>query len=145
MVSTLPTATDDDLGADRFTLGPELLVGLLGENYVLGAFPNHQWDVAGSGDKEISTTSAQFFGIALPGGGWNIGTAPIISYDWKADDWTVPVQLDIGKTVIWKGRPWKLGIEFNYYVEKPDAFGPKWMVGVNIGPVVENVMASWFN
>jgi len=144
IISTLPTATKDELGADRYSLGPELLVGLLRENYVLGAFPNHQWNVTGSGDKDFSTTSVQLFGIGLPGGGWNIGTKPIINYDWKGDEWTIPVQIDIGKTVIWSGRPWKLGVELNYYVEQADAFGPEWMIGINIGPVVENVMAGWF-
>jgi hypothetical protein len=67
-VSTLPTATDDALGSDRITLGPELLIGKLTQTYVIGAFPNHQWDVGGSGNKDISVTSMQLFGTYLPGG-----------------------------------------------------------------------------
>jgi len=49
-----------------------------------------------------------------------------------------------GKTVIWSGRPWKLNAEINYFVERADAFGPEWMIGFNVAPVVENVLASWF-
>jgi hypothetical protein len=30
-------------------------------------------------------------------------------------------------------------------VEKSDAFGPEWFIGVNVAPVVENVLARWFN
>jgi len=41
------------------------------------------------------------------------------------------------------GRPWKLSLEINHYVEKADAFGAEWMVGLNIGPVVKNVLANW--
>ncbi|MGV6825631.1 MAG: hypothetical protein ACWA5Q_01530 [bacterium] len=143
IVSSLPTATND-LGTKRFTLGPELLVGKLTKKYVIGAFPNHQWDIGGSGDVDISLTTVQLFGTYLPEGGWNVGTAPIMTYDHITEQWTVPINFQFGRTIIAGGRPWKLGMEFNYYVEQPDAFGPEWMIGINITPVVENVMADWF-
>ena len=143
MVASLPTATDDNLGTNKFSAGPELLVAKLGKNYVLGAYPNHMWDVAGSGDKDISLTSAQFFGIWLPGGGWNVGTSPIFSYDHINDQATLPVNLTLGKTLIFDGTPWKMSIEFNYYVERNDAISPTWMIGFNFGPVVKNVFAQW--
>jgi hypothetical protein len=41
IVSSLPTASEDALGTDRFTLGPELLVGKITSEYVIGMFPNH--------------------------------------------------------------------------------------------------------
>lgn len=68
IISSLPTATKTTLGSDRYTLGPELLIGKLSKKYVLGAFPNHQWDVAGSGDADISLTSTQVFAVYLPEG-----------------------------------------------------------------------------
>ena len=111
---------------------------------MLGAFPNHQWDVGGSGDKDISLTSMQLFGYYLPGGGWNLGTSPIMSYDHESDEWTVPLNFTFGKTVMIGKTPWKIGGEINYYVEQPDAFGPEWMIGIKFSPVVENVMANWF-
>ena len=40
--------------------------------------------------------------------------------------------------------PVKLAVELNYYVERPDAFGPKWMLGLNITPVVPNFVEAWF-
>jgi hypothetical protein len=144
LVSTIPTATDDRLGEDRWTLGPEFLIGKLSKKYVLGVFPNHQWDVGGSGDADVNLTTAQVFGTYLPRGGWNLGTSPIISYDHEADQWTVPLNFSIGKTAIWKGRPWKLSMEINYYVEQGDAFGPEWMIGFNIAPVVENGLTRLF-
>ena len=146
VISTLPTATDDDLGKDRFTLGPEVLIGKITAKYVLGAFPNHQWDIGGSGDADINLTSMQVFGIVLPGGGWNYGSSPIMSYDHETDDWSIPLNFTIGKTIISSaGRPWKLSAEFNYFVEAPDEFGPEWFIGFNISPVVENIAAGWFD
>lgn len=73
-----------------------------------------------------------------------MGTAPIMSFDYTSSEWTVPLNFTVGKTVILNERPWKLSFEINYYVEQPDSFGPKWMVGFNIAPVVENSLAKWF-
>jgi len=50
--------------------------------------------------------------------------------------------LTVGKSVILDGRPWKLAVEVNYYAEKADAFGPEWMIGFNITPVVKNSLVS---
>jgi hypothetical protein len=144
IISTLPTATKEELGPDRWTLGPELLIGKLTKKYVLGAFPNHQWDVGGSGNKDISLTTVQLFGTYLPGGGWNVGSSPIMSYDHEIEEWSIPINFTFGKTVIMNDRPWKLSMEINYFVEQPDAFGPEWFIGLNVTPVVENALASWF-
>ena len=140
---SMPTASDD-LGTDRWTLGPELLVGRLNPKFIYGLLANHQWDFAGSGDADISTTTLNILSVYLPGGGWNTGSSPAITYDWKSEQWTVPLQASIGKTVVIGGRPWKFSFEANYYVEKADAFGPDWQISFNIGPVVKNAMADWF-
>ncbi|KAA1188875.1 hypothetical protein F0M18_16865 [Pseudohalioglobus sediminis] len=144
MIASLPTATEDELGFDRWTAGPELLVAKLSANAVLGALTTYQTDFAGSGDLDVSTFTVNAIAIFLPGGGWNVGTVPIMTYDEENSQWTVPVNLQVGKTVILGGRPWKFGVEVNYYVEQADAFGPEWMVGFNFGPVVDNIFAGWF-
>jgi len=79
----------------------------------------------------------------LPGGGWSIGSTPILYYDWINKEWTVPLQLVAGKTVMFGNTPVKLELEVNYYVEQPDAFGPQWMIGLNITPVVTNFLDKW--
>ena len=143
LISSVPTGTNG-LGSRQWTLGPEFLVGKITDKYVLGIFPNHQWDVAGWGDNSVNLTTIQLFGTWLPGGGWSIGTTPIMSYDWNSEQWNIPLNLNISKTVIWGDTPWKLGAEINYYVERPGAFGAEWMVGINISPVVQNVLAKIF-
>ena len=144
IISSLPTATEDSLGTDLYTLGPEFLIGKLTPKWVLGAFPNHQWDIGGSGNGDINLTTLQLFGTVLPGGGWNYATSPILTYDWNSEQWTIPLNFNFGKTIIRKGRPWKLSAEINYYIEQSDPFGPEWMIGFNIAPVVKNVMSGWF-
>ena len=144
IISALPTATSNDLGTEQWTLGPELLVGYLQKSYIVGAFPNHQWNVAGDGSRDVSLTTMQVFGVYLPTGGWSVGSTPIIAYDWESEDWTIPINVTAGRTILIGRRPWKLGFEVNYYVERADAFGPQWMIGFNVTPVVENMLARFF-
>lgn len=108
-------------------------------------YPNHQWDIFGSGDADISLTTLQLAYVYLPGGGWNVGSGPILTYDWVVEQWTIPLQVNVGKTVPLGGTAWKLSLEVNYYVEKADAFGPAWMVGFNVTPVLKNYLASFLN
>ena len=144
MISTLPTATKDELGPDRWSAGPEFILGKLTKNYVVGALTSYQTDIAGSGDADVSLTTINAFLTLLPGGGWNWGSAPIINYDHEDSQWTLPLNLTLGKTVILGGRPWKISAEVNYYTEQADAFGPEWMIGLNVAPVVENIFARYF-
>jgi len=143
MVGTLPTATDSDVAGKQLRLGPEVLFAKFEKWGVYGIFPSHQWDVTGWGDGYYSTSQLQLFLRFLPGGGWNVGTSPIMNYDWKTEDWTIPLNLGAAKTVMFGTTPVKLELEVNYYVEQPDAFGPEWMVSLNITPVVTNVINKW--
>jgi len=142
--ATIPTATDDALGGERWGLGPGFQLGQVTKKFVLGGFLNHQWDLGGSGIKDINLTTLQLFAIYLPGGGWSVGSVPIMSYDHVTDQLIIPLNFVVGKTLKINGRPWKFAIEGNYYVERPDLFGTEWMIGFNITPVVENVLATWF-
>jgi len=152
-----PTASDD-LGSEQWALGPGFQLGLIKEKSIFGVFANHQWDIAGDGksslelpylqqvdsEAEISLTAIQLFGVILPGDGWNFGSMPIMTYNHESSDWTVPLHFTVGKTFIINGRPWDFSVDLNYYVERPDAIAPEWMVGFNVAPVVENIFASWF-
>jgi hypothetical protein len=144
--SSLPTATEEKLGKDKWTLGPEVFLGQVSSTRVIGALVNHQWDVAGSDDvvEDISFTTINIFAALLPGGGWNYGSAPIITYDWKSENWTIPLNFNFGKTVILGERPWKISAEVDYYVEQADSFGPDWSISFTVTPVVSNGLANWF-
>jgi hypothetical protein len=108
-----------------------------------GLFPSYQWNIAGSSDEDFSISQLQLFLKFLLGGGWNTGSVPIMNYDWKANDATIPLNLAVGRTVKAGNTPIKLEVEINYYIEQPDAFGPEWMIGLNITPVVPNIVEGW--
>lgn len=143
-VTTLPTATDHRIASGKWSLGPELFVAKFEKWGIYGVFPSHQWDVAGWGDSSVNLTTIQPFLVFLPGGGWTVGTAPIMNYDWQASQWNIPVQLQVSRTVHMGKTPVKFTLEANYYVEQSDTFGQDWFIGFNISPVVTNFVANWF-
>ena len=144
MVGTLPTATDEDVTGGQLRLGPEVLLAQTTDWGLYGVFPSHQWDVTGWRDGYYSTTKIQPFVTLLPGGGWSIDTAPEILFDWKKNDWTIPLNLKIGRTIKMGDTPVKVELELNYYAQQPDEFGPDWMIGFNFTPVVANFLETMF-
>jgi len=153
--STLFPTASDGLGSEQWALGPGFQLGLITQRSILGVFANHQWDIAGEGKSSpdrpylrreigISLTVIQPFGVFIPGGGWSVASTPIMTYNHESEEWMVPLHLVVAKTFIINGRPWEFSLDLNYYVVRPDSIAPKWMVGFNVAPVVENVLARWF-
>lgn len=140
MVGGIPIG-ENGLSSNTWTLGPELFLGKISRTGVLGAFTTHQWNV--SGPRETSLTTIQPIATFLPGGGWAVGTTGSMSYNWETDQWTIPIQMQISRTMKFGKLPVKMALEANYYIEKPDALGQEWMIGFNITPVVPNVVAMW--
>lgn len=149
VIFSLPSG-DEKLGQGEVTsLGASYIVGSLSAEEVSIFFPSHlqSVDEGDFGDAgKVSLTTIQVGRIWLPGGGWNFGTMPKIKYNWEADsgeEWTVPLNLSVGKTLVLAGRPWKFSAEVDYFVEAPDN-GPEFALTFTITPVVENTLASWF-
>ena len=138
IAATLPTATADELGNDCFSLGPEILISINPEWGVLGIFPNHEWKIVGDG--LYNRTIIQPLMAWLPGKGWSIGSSPDISYDWITQEWTIPWDLNIGKTSKVDSSIWTFSVEINYFGEQHDTASPEWMLGINVTRVISN----WF-
>lgn len=67
-----------------------------------------------------------------------------MSYNWRTESWTIPLNLTVGKMVAIGETPVKLELDFDYYVEQPAPFGPEWKFGFNVTPVVKNIIAEFF-
>ena len=139
IVGTLPTATNDALGLDQWLLGPEVIGAVIRQWGVFGALVSHQWDVAGEDNFNTSITAGQYFFAFNLTDGWILTSAPLFSYNHEASSgnkWTVPVGIGVNKTMIINGRPWQFGLDYQYYVESPDLFGPDQQIQFSISPVV---------
>lgn len=140
LVGTIPTATNDALGADQWHLGPELLLAKKLDWGVLGILATHKWDVAGEDDYSTSVTGGQLLYKYNLGGGWFFNGNPTFSYNHNAssdDALTLPLAFGGSRTVIIAGRPWTFSAQYWYYIVSPDTFGPKHKIRIGISPVID--------
>jgi len=141
LAGTLPIATDSLSGGNQWRFGPELFGGVLQSWGVFGALVNNQWNVGGSSDEPYNSTSAQYFyGITL-GSGWQILSAPVITYNWNAESGeglSLPLGTGIARTIKIGKTPWRFQLEVWYYLEQPDSFGSDWFMSFDFRPVIKN-------
>jgi hypothetical protein len=143
---TLPTATDRDLGAGKWSMGPAGVLLTMQGHWVYGALLNNQWSVGGWGDKPVNAFLMQpFVNYNLPDG-WYLTSGPIVTANWKADKagdvWTVPLGGGFGKLfrlgsiLPVEGHPiakLPINMQLAAYgnVAKPE-FGPAWQLRFQI-------------
>ncbi len=147
LAGTLPTATDDDLGGEQWRFGPELFGGIIREWGLVGALVANQWNTGGSNDTAYSTLTAQYFYAYGLGGGWQISSSPVLSYDWHADSdeaLTLPLGVGVAKTTKIGEQSWKFQFQVQKYVVQPDTFGPDWLVKFTATPVIKNPFLGLF-
>ena len=123
----VPTASDDLLGTGKWGAGPTAVVLKQTEaGWTYGALLNHLWSFAGDSDRDdVSSTFLQPFVSKGLGQGRTFVVNLESSYNWEADQWTVPLNLGYSKVS-------KLGAQrvsyqggVRYYVEAPEG-GPDW-------------------
>ena len=126
-VFLIPTASDDLLGTDQWGLGPTAVVlRQTKAGWTYGALANHIWSVAGDDDRaDISNTFLQPFLAKGIGKGRTLSVNFESTYDWKAEQWTVPINLTYAKVS-------KVGHQMvsytggvRYYFDAPDT-GAEW-------------------
>jgi hypothetical protein len=123
---SFPTATDDSLGTQKWGAGPTGLVLVQRGHWTVGALANHIWSFAGDDDRaDVSTTFLQPFLAYALGGGQTLSLNLESSYDWEAEQWTVPLNVGYSKVFTLGGQSMSWQIGARTYLEAPDG-GPDW-------------------
>ena len=91
----IPTATADQLGQGKFSIGPAVVLLTTPGHWVIGTLINNVWSVAGSGSRPpVNQMLFQWFVNYNMKKGWYLVTSPINTADWRAssgNQWTVPL------------------------------------------------------
>jgi hypothetical protein len=123
-VFLVPIGTDELLSSEKWGIGPTLVVLKQSGGWTYGALANHIWSVAGDDDRaDVSSSFIQPFISYTTPDAWTFGINTESSYDWKADQWSVPVNLSVSKLVTFGRQPVSIGGTFKYWAESPDS-GP---------------------
>jgi hypothetical protein len=127
---TLPTATDDLLGSEKWSAGPAAVLLTQPGPWTLGTLVRQLWSFAGDSDRrDVSQLLVQPFVNYNLGGGWYGVSSPVITANWKSadddDTWTVPVGGGFGRIFSIAGQAMNAQVQSFYNVEAPQ-YGPDW-------------------
>jgi hypothetical protein len=129
-VFTFPTASDKQLGTEKWSAGPAAVALTMKGPWVFGGLIQNVWDFAGDSDRaDVNQMLFQYFiNYNLPDG-WYLTSSPVITANWEANNdntWTVPFGGGFGRLFRIGKLPVNTQVQAFYNVEKPDDLGPDW-------------------
>jgi hypothetical protein len=132
-VFMLPTATDDQLGSEKWGAGPTAVLLKQEKGWTYGALVNHVWSFAGEDERaDVNSTFLQPFLSYTTKSHTTFTLNSESTYDWNGSQWTVPLNLMVAQLVKIGNQPVQFQLGGRYYAEKPND-GPDW--GVRFGVV----------
>ena len=139
-----PTASNKGLGQGKWQLGPAGVFGYFNKKWIIGVFPQQWWSYAGDDSRpNTSQANIQYFVFRFLPNAWQVGMAPNILINWKAEDKnkvTFPVGLGVGKTVKFGKLPVNFQIQGQWMPWHPDDFGQRWNIQLVIKPVIPSLI-----
>jgi hypothetical protein len=124
-VLLLPTATDSLIGAEKWGAGPAGVALKMNGPWTYGGLANHIWSFAGDDDRaDINNTFLQPFAAYTWSNNWTVSLQSESTYNWKQQEWSIPVNVSAAKLVFPGGLPVSLQAGVGRWLETPDA-GPE--------------------
>lgn len=121
----IPTATDDLLGSEKFGLGPTFVVLKQTGPWTIGMLANQIWSVAGANSREaLSSAFLQPFLAYTTKEATTFTLNTESTYNWKAEEWTVPLNFTVTQLLKIGDQPLSLGGGVRYYADAPQG-GPE--------------------
>lgn len=117
----LPTATQNALGSEKWGLGPTAVALKQFGPWSVGVLANHIWSFAGSNNRsDVNATFLQPFLSYTTSTHTTIGMNSESTYDWKGNQWTVPVNFQVGQVLKIGSQLIQLMVGARYWAEAPD-------------------------
>ena len=133
-VALWPTATDSQLGGEKWGAGPTALALRQTGPWTFGVLANHLWSYAGDESRsEVNATFIQPFLSYITSTKTTFTVNAESTYDWTGQQWNVPVNLVISQLFKVGKQPMQAFVGGRYYVEGPEG-GPEW--GLRAGLVL---------
>jgi len=125
-VALLPTATTRFLGAEKFSLGPTVVLLRQTGGWTYGMLANHLWSVAGTAHTgNVNATFLQPFVSYIFPTHTTLGINTESTYDWAKSKWTVPINPFVSQVLKIGPQPISLQLGPKLYVEGPTG-APDW-------------------
>jgi len=121
-----PTATDETLGGRKWAAGPTAVFLKQQSGWTYGILANHLWSYAGSSDRsDVDATYLQPFLTYTTKTFTSFSVNTESTYDWKNEQWTVPINALVTQLLRIGGKPLTLQVGYRYSADVPTN-GPDW-------------------
>ena len=126
-VFLLPTGSDELLTADKWGAGPTAVLLKQTGSWTYGALVNHLWSFAGDDERsDVSATFLQPFLAYTTPTALTLTLQTESTYNWKADQWTVPIAVVVSKVTAIGGQRISLAGGIRYYADSPESGASGW-------------------
>ena len=133
---TMPTATDDDLGSEKWSAGfANVLFNANSAKFQYGYLLTWQASFAGDDNRsDVNVVALQPFAFYQLGKGLYLRSAPIWVYNFENDGYSIPLGLGIGKVIKRKKTVFNMFIEPQISVADRGSGFPEWQIfaGLNM-------------
>lgn len=120
-VFLLPTATDELLGTEKWGAGPTAVALRQSGPWTYGGLFNHIESFAGDSKRPgVSATLVQPFVSHTTPAAWTLSLQTEASYDWKSEQWSVPVAVSASKVFSFGRQLFNAGASLRYWAEAPE-------------------------
>jgi hypothetical protein len=118
--------------ADQWGLGPTFVALKQHGPWTYGALLNHVWGIDAPSDREdTNSTFMQPFLAYVTPKAWTFNVLTETTYDWNAEEWTVPVIANVSKLTHIGKQPVSFQVGYRHYFDTP-AGGPDWGLRFNV-------------
>jgi hypothetical protein len=125
-VALWPTATDSQLGTEKWCAGPTALALRQEGPWTYGMLTNHLCSYAGDDAREpVNATLLQPFITYITSTRTTFALNSESTYDWTGRQWLAPINFTISQLFRIGDQPLQAFVGGRYYVESPDG-GPEW-------------------
>lgn len=111
--------TGSAVSSDTWAAGITGIVLKVQGPWTYGALANHLWDVESNPTTPTSSTFIQPFAAYTTPNAWTYTVTSESLYDWKAEEWSVPINFSVSKLAPMGGVPvnWQAGV--GYWASSP--------------------------
>ncbi|MHC3400675.1 hypothetical protein [Aeromonas veronii] len=132
-VELLPTASDEMLGSEKWGLGPTAVVLRQTGPWTVGLLTSQIWSVTGDEDRDdLSVSSLQPFASYTTKTHTTIGAYTESTYDWKNEQWSVPLIVQAGQMLKVGPQIMQLAVAGKYWAEAPENGPDGWGLRVQL-------------
>lgn len=94
----IPTSSTDGIGRNEWGAGITALALKQPGPWTIGVLTSHTWDVFGADEQQSDTFLQPFINYTTPDA-WTFVLNTESTYDWEAEDWSVPINAQVKKVV----------------------------------------------